>query len=160
MREAGDLDIIFFEKLRRKYSLHSKKRGVKKFWRSPWTSYVLHFDEKTLVAAAIARLRLDGAKVWPIKASETLTEQLRIKMEILVKTCLVCFLTVFILTVTTVKAAPKIRASKGNEPSNDVINGNSRVMSCYESIPCGWALYSTERRQPFRRISTYTRNRL
>ena len=75
---------------------------------------------------------------------------------------LVCFLAVFFFSSeNTVKAAPKIRASKGqvDTSSNGVRNSNNQ-MSCYETIPCGWALYSTERRQPFRRISTYTRNRL
>jgi len=72
---------------------------------------------------------------------------------------LVCFLAIFIFSAATVKAAPKIRASKGQVEANGVRNTNNQ-MSCYETIPCGWALYSTERRQPFRRISTYTRNRL
>ena len=76
---------------------------------------------------------------------------------------LVCFLAVFFFSSENniVKAAPKIRASKGqvDTSSNGVRNSNNQ-MSCYETIPCGWALYSTERRQPFRRISTYTRNRL
>ena len=76
---------------------------------------------------------------------------------------LVCFLAVFFFSSenNSVKAAPKIRASKGqvDTSSNGVRNSNNQ-MSCYETIPCGWALYSTERRQPFRRISTYTRNRL
>merc|ERR1739848_198634 len=71
---------------------------------------------------------------------------------------LVCFLAVFFFSSEnkSVKAAPKIRASKGqvDTSSNGVRNSNNQ-MSCYETIPCGWALYSTERRQPFRRISTY-----
>merc|ERR1711936_574536 len=60
---------------------------------------------------------------------------------------LVCFLAVFFFSSENniVKAAPKIRASKGqvDTSSNGVRNSNNQ-MSCYETIPCGWALYSTE----------------
>jgi len=69
-----------------------------------------------------------------------------------------------ILTTFFVSASPKIRSnrkgSSSDNSSNNVEERNTPFVSCYESIPCGWALYTTERRQPFRRISTYTRNRL
>merc|ERR1711976_1069352 len=83
-----------------------------------------------------------------------------INMETIVKSSLlVCFLATFLITTPSVNASPKIRASK-NPEVNEVMNEAPMMMSCYESIPCGWALYSNTGRQPFRRISTYTRNRL
>merc|ERR1712156_799475 len=42
----------------------------------------------------------------------------------------------------------------------NIAQNETPFTSCYESIPCGWALYSTEMRKPFRRISSYTRNKL
>jgi len=67
-----------------------------------------------------------------------------------------------IFTTFFVSASPKIRSDrKGSSDTNDISEErNTPFVSCYESIPCGWALYTTERRQPFRRISSYTRNRL
>merc|ERR1711997_1180656 len=87
----------------------------------------------------------------------------QIKMEIY-KNRLLIIATIGLIFTTFVCGSPKIRASKGSRSSdtND-INEERNVtpfVSCYESIPCGWALYTTERRQPFRRISTYIRNRL
>ena len=63
--------------------------------------------------------------------------------------------------IQVVCASPRIRAEKASE-ANQVASEADRTpaISCYESIPCGWAFYTTENRQPFRRISTYTRNRL
>jgi len=86
----------------------------------------------------------------------------RIKMEIY-KNRLLIIAVIGLIFTTFVSGSPKIRASKGSRSSdtNDIDDRNTTpFVSCYESIPCGWALYTTERRQPFRRISTYTRNRL
>jgi len=78
------------------------------------------------------------------------------------------FSTSFLIEVTS--ASPKIRSDRkgsggstlGSQGSdtNEINHRSADFVPCYETIPCGWALYNTERRQPFRRISTYTRNRL
>lgn len=86
-------------------------------------------------------------------------------MEIIKTHCLLVGIIVVVLTLSSVNAIPKIRSSSkagGGDPNEvTVIEEPLRqFQSCYESIPCGYALYTTERRQPFRRISTYTRNRL
>jgi len=90
--------------------------------------------------------------------------ELRIKMEIYGMNRLLIIATIgLIFTSFFVSASPKIRSDrKGLSDSNDISDNqrSANFVSCYESIPCGWALYTTERRQPFRRISTYTRNRL
>ena len=72
--------------------------------------------------------------------------------------------------IENVSASPKIRSDRkgsggstlGSQGSdtNEINHRSADFVPCYETIPCGWALYNTERRQPFRRISTYTRNRL
>ena len=77
--------------------------------------------------------------------------------------------TIGIIFITFVSGSPIIKAFIkhkaglcSSDDTND-INKDSNVapfISCYESIPCGWAFYTTEMRQPFRRISTYSRNEL
>merc|ERR1712007_23089 len=89
----------------------------------------------------------------------------RIKMEIShskINRLLIIATVGLIFTTFFVSASPKIGSDrKGSSDTNDISEErNTPFVSCYESIPCGWALYTTERRQPFRRISSYTRNRL
>ena len=109
------------------------------------------------------RGRFTGQELWDYKRLRQTACVAQIKMEIY-KNRLLIIATIGLIFTTFVCGSPKIRASKGSRSSdtND-INEERNVtpfVSCYESIPCGWALYTTERRQPFRRISTYTRNRL
>ena len=91
-----------------------------------------------------------------IKDRQTLLRQLRIEME----TCKVLTL-LLACVVLMASASPRIRSGRDpKDPETQENNRSRNFVSCYQSIPCGWALYTTERRQPFRRISTYTRNRL
>merc|ERR1712111_324672 len=67
-------------------------------------------------------------------------------------------LTLLFVAVLMTSASPRIRS--GRDPKEPDVDTRRNFVSCFQTIPCGWALYTTERRQPFRRISTYTRNRL
>ena len=88
-----------------------------------------------------------------IKDRQTLLRQLRIEMETFkVLTLLLAGV------VLMASASPRIRS--GRDPKEPDVDTRRNFVSCFQTIPCGWALYTTERRQPFRRISTYTRNRL
>ena len=115
-----------------------------------WAS-ALHADAARYVVKLAPLLDTVGPD---IKDRQTLLRQLRIEMETFkVLTLLLAGV------VLMASASPRIR-SREKDVNDTTEDSRRNFVSCYQSIPCGWALYTTERRQPFRRISTYTRNRL